>query len=62
MFQEIPQIPLISASRYLVKQGEVTKIVNDQASRLPFGKAKAGKQTLHIYLFNDIMLITKKKG
>ncbi|XP_053378788.1 uncharacterized protein LOC123528066 isoform X3 [Mercenaria mercenaria] len=60
--KEIAQIPLISSSRYLVKQGEVTKIANDQASRLPFGKARAGKQTLHIYLFNDMILITKKKG
>ena len=56
------QIPLISSSRYLVKQGELTRILSDSGSRLPFGKAKAGKQATYVFLFNDILLITKKKG
>jgi neuronal guanine nucleotide exchange factor len=58
-FQEIP---LISASRFLVKQGELTRIVSDSSSRLPFGKAKATKHPLYVFLFNDILLLTKKKG
>ena len=59
--QDMTQIPLISSSRYLVKQGELTRIMSDSGSRLPFGKAKAGKQATYVFLFNDILLITKKK-
>ncbi|WAR15294.1 ARHGQ-like protein [Mya arenaria] len=60
--KEIAQIPLISSSRFLVKQGEVIKIINKAAIGLPFGKAKSQKEKINLYLFNDILLITKKKG
>ena len=58
------EIPLVSASRYLVKQGELTRVVSDTASRIPFGKAFRGpaKHTIWLFLFNDILLVAKKKG
>ncbi|KAL3862356.1 hypothetical protein ACJMK2_008328 [Sinanodonta woodiana] len=58
----VKEIPLVSASRFLVKQGEVGRIRNESSSRLPFGKGKPSKQNLYLFLFSDIMLITKKKS
>ncbi|XP_041378326.1 serine-rich adhesin for platelets-like isoform X2 [Gigantopelta aegis] len=61
---KVKEIPLVSASRYLVKQGELTRIVSDTGSRIPFGKAFRGstKHNIWLFLFNDILLIAKKKG
>ncbi|KAK3602432.1 hypothetical protein CHS0354_022219 [Potamilus streckersoni] len=59
---KVKEIPLISASRFLVKQGEVGRIRNESSSRLPFGKGKPSKQNLFLFLFSDMMLITKKKS
>lgn len=59
---KIARIPLISSSRFLVKQGAVTKIVNEAGGRKIFGNAKPTKKIRHLYLFTDIMVMTKKKG
>ncbi|KAK3096874.1 hypothetical protein FSP39_004312 [Pinctada imbricata] len=58
---KVKEIPLISASRYLVKQGELTRVMTE-ASKGLFGKGKASKQSVFVYLFNDIFLISKRKG
>ncbi|XP_021366449.1 uncharacterized protein LOC110458828 isoform X3 [Mizuhopecten yessoensis] len=57
---KVKEIPLISASRYLLKQGELTRVLTDTSSRLPLRKGKT-KQAINIFLFNDIILISKKK-
>ncbi|KAL4219522.1 Rho guanine nucleotide exchange factor [Mactra antiquata] len=54
------RIPLISSNRFLVKQGDVIKVSNESSNPLNIGKTKTSKRT--IYLFNDILLIAKKKG
>lgn len=59
--REVPPIPLISSSRYLVKQGEVTRILSEAGKGI-FGKNKPGKTSIHLHLFNDILLLSKKKG
>ncbi|KAL5014745.1 hypothetical protein ScPMuIL_009015 [Solemya velum] len=59
---KIKEFPIISSTRYLVKQGELTRVVNDTSSRLPFGKARPGKQIIYLFLFCDMLLYCKKKG
>lgn len=62
-FNKVKEFPLVSSSRYLVKQGELNKIVTEGTSRIPFGKALGkSKEHVYLYLFNDILLITKKRG
>ncbi|XP_062571518.1 uncharacterized protein LOC134233571 isoform X1 [Saccostrea cucullata] len=58
---KVKEIPLISASRFLVKQGELTRIVTDSTSRIPFGKRASSKQPVYIYLFNDLLIVSKRK-
>ncbi|XP_055996098.1 serine-rich adhesin for platelets-like isoform X4 [Ostrea edulis] len=58
----VKEIPLISASRFLVKQGELTRIVTDSTSRIPFGKRASSKQPIYIYLFNDLLIVSKRKN
>ncbi|XP_033764186.1 uncharacterized protein LOC117345258 isoform X2 [Pecten maximus] len=57
---KVKEIPLVSASRHLLKQGELTRVLTDTSSRLPLRKGKT-KQAVNIFLFNDIILISKKK-
>ncbi|XP_076451935.1 uncharacterized protein LOC143287661 isoform X2 [Babylonia areolata] len=59
-FTKVKEFPLVSSSRYLVKQGELNKIVTEGTSRIPFGRRS--KEHVYLYLFNDILLITKKRG
>ncbi|CAH1774133.1 unnamed protein product [Owenia fusiformis] len=56
------KIPLISTSRYLVKQGPLQRIVNNSSSIPVFGKKGPSKQQLFLFVFNDIIVITKKKS
>ena len=51
---------MVSSSRYLVKQGELNKLVTEGTSRIPFGRKF--KEHIYLFLFNDILLITKKRG
>ncbi|KAK7473326.1 hypothetical protein BaRGS_00035458 [Batillaria attramentaria] len=62
-FNKVKEFPLVSSSRYLVKQGELNKIVTEGTSRIPFGKALGkSKEHVYIFVFSDILLITKKRG
>ncbi|KAH9490000.1 hypothetical protein Btru_036227 [Bulinus truncatus] len=60
---KVKEFPLVSSSRYLVKQGEMTLIKGDGGTRKPLSKL-LGPQKEHVYLFlfNDILLVAKKKG
>lgn len=58
----LQEFPLISASRYLVKKGEVTEIVSDSNTKNIFKRSKPTKNPLYLFLFNDILLVTKKRG
>ncbi|NXA40386.1 ARHGQ factor, partial [Eudromia elegans] len=53
---EIP-FPLVSSSRWLVKRGELTTYVEDTGL---FSK-RTSKQQVYLFLFNDVLIITKKK-
>ncbi|XP_023342542.1 rho guanine nucleotide exchange factor 16 isoform X2 [Eurytemora carolleeae] len=63
-FRELRAIALISSSRYLVKQGEVSRIQwkeSTESVRLTFGKRNS-RQNLVFYLFSDLLVISKKKS
>ncbi|XP_061711876.1 uncharacterized protein LOC133521122 isoform X4 [Cydia pomonella] len=48
--------------RWLVRSGEATQLVwKADESKLTFGR-KFHKTPLHLFLFNDLLVITKKKG
>ncbi|XP_035435919.2 uncharacterized protein LOC118266593 isoform X3 [Spodoptera frugiperda] len=48
--------------RWLVRSGEVTQLIwKSDELKLTFGK-KFHKVPLHLFLFNDLLVITKKKG
>ncbi|XP_064610369.1 uncharacterized protein LOC135474730 isoform X1 [Liolophura sinensis] len=59
---KIKKVPIVSASRHLVKEGELTRIVTDSSSKRPFGKNRPSKQSLYLFLLNDLLLVTKRKG
>ncbi|KAK6176851.1 hypothetical protein SNE40_015072 [Patella caerulea] len=61
-FNKVKEFPIRSASRYLVKKGDLVRVINDTGSRMPFGKKGASKQNVSMFLFNDLMILTKKKG
>ncbi|NWX88637.1 ARHGQ factor, partial [Nothoprocta ornata] len=52
-----PPFPLVSSSRWLVKRGELTAYVEDTGL---FSK-RTSKQQVYLFLFNDVLIITKKK-
>lgn len=61
-FAEVKAISIMSASRWLVKKGEMQRLMwRDIDARLTFGR-KIHKQTVYIFLFTDLLVITKKKG
>jgi len=45
----VQKVPLVSESRSLVKKGPLTQLY-----------FKKGKKVLHFFLFNDLLIITKK--
>uniref|UniRef100_A0A8C5T376 Rho guanine nucleotide exchange factor 26 n=1 Tax=Malurus cyaneus samueli TaxID=2593467 RepID=A0A8C5T376_9PASS len=55
---KIKPFPLVSSSRWLVKRGELTAYVEDTGL---FSK-RTSKQQLYFFLFNDVLIITKKKS
>lgn len=62
-FKDCKAVPLISSSRWLVKRGELVKVTFDLQSKRTFGRtARYSKTPLHLFLFTDLLLITKKKG
>ncbi|XP_042242574.1 uncharacterized protein LOC121879853 isoform X2 [Homarus americanus] len=61
-FREVKAIPLISASRWLVKKGELTRLTcRENDVKLTFGK-RISKCTLYFFLFTDLLVVTKKKS
>ena len=55
-------MPLISASRWLVKRGECTRVTwKENGEKLTFGR-RVQKQNLVLFLFTDMLVVTKKKG
>ncbi|NXP51614.1 ARHGQ factor, partial [Heliornis fulica] len=55
---KIKPFPLVSSSRWLVKRGELTAYVEDTGL---FSK-RTLKQQVYFFLFNDVLIITKKKS
>ncbi|XP_032824089.1 rho guanine nucleotide exchange factor 16-like [Petromyzon marinus] len=55
---KIKPFPLVSASRWLLKRGELATF--EEESRI-FRKSH-NKQLVHLFLFTDVLIITKKKS
>ncbi|KAM3932108.1 rho guanine nucleotide exchange factor 26 isoform 1-T3 [Leptodactylus fuscus] len=55
---KIKPFPLVSSSRWLSKRGELTSFVEDTGI---FSK-RTTKQQVYFFLFNDVLIITKKKS
>jgi len=63
-FRDLKPIGLVSSSRWLVRQTEAIRVQwkeSTESVRLTFGK-RNHKQTLVLYLFTDLLVITKKKS
>ena len=62
-FADVKAISVMSASRWLVKKGELQRLSwrDIDAPRLTFGR-KIHKQTVYVFLFTDLLVITKRKG
>uniref|UniRef100_F7GDA6 Rho guanine nucleotide exchange factor 26 n=1 Tax=Callithrix jacchus TaxID=9483 RepID=F7GDA6_CALJA len=54
---KIKPFPLVSSSRWLVKRGELTAYVEDTV----LFSRRTSKQQVYFFLFNDVLIITKKK-
>ncbi|XP_058258336.1 ephexin-1 [Hemibagrus wyckioides] len=54
---ECKALPLVSASRWLIREGKITQLVLDKNI---FGQKK--NCSLHFILFNDFLLVASKKG
>uniref|UniRef100_A0A672VCE5 Rho guanine nucleotide exchange factor 26 n=1 Tax=Strigops habroptila TaxID=2489341 RepID=A0A672VCE5_STRHB len=55
---KIKPFPLVSSSRWLVKRGELTAYVEDTG----LFSRRTSKQQVYFFLFNDVLIITKKKS
>lgn len=49
--------PLISASRWLLKRGELYLLFSEEAGIFRKGSGRV----CYLFLFNDVLIITKKK-
>ena len=58
-FADVKAISIMSASRWLVKKGEMQRLM--WRDRLLLGR-KIYKKTVYVFLFTDLLVITKKKG
>uniref|UniRef100_T1KQ37 DH domain-containing protein n=1 Tax=Tetranychus urticae TaxID=32264 RepID=T1KQ37_TETUR len=63
-FDKVKYFPLISESRYLMKKDEVVRLKQTSSSIIPArGRNPLWKKSpLHLYLFNDLLLIASKKS
>ena len=62
-FREVGRaVPLISASRWLVRRGEVTRIwwKDNADAKLTFGR-RVNRQNLALFLFTDLLVVARKK-
>ncbi|XP_073530854.1 rho guanine nucleotide exchange factor 26 [Phyllobates terribilis] len=55
---KIKPFPLVSSSRWLLKRGELTSFVEDTG----IFSRRTTKQPVYFFLFNDVLIITKKKS
>ncbi|XP_059547463.1 rho guanine nucleotide exchange factor 16 isoform X3 [Myotis daubentonii] len=56
-FGKVKSLPLISASRWLLKRGELFVVEETGLFR-----KLASRPTCHLFLFNDVLVVTKKKS
>lgn len=56
-FSKVKSLPLISASRWLLKRGELSVV--EEAGLF---RKLASRPTCYLFLFNDVLVITKKKS
>ncbi|XP_025067878.1 rho guanine nucleotide exchange factor 16 isoform X2 [Alligator sinensis] len=56
-FGKIKPFPLISASRWLLKRGELALFHGEEV-----GIFRKGRVNCYLFLFNDVLIITKKKS
>uniref|UniRef100_A0A7M4F0I3 Rho guanine nucleotide exchange factor 16 n=1 Tax=Crocodylus porosus TaxID=8502 RepID=A0A7M4F0I3_CROPO len=56
-FGKIKPFPLISASRWLLKRGELALLHGEEV-----GIFRKGRVNCYLFLFNDVLIITKKKS
>uniref|UniRef100_A0AAZ3Q1M9 Rho guanine nucleotide exchange factor 26 n=1 Tax=Oncorhynchus tshawytscha TaxID=74940 RepID=A0AAZ3Q1M9_ONCTS len=54
---KIKPFPLVSSSRWMVKRGELTAFVEENGI---FSK-KTSRQQVYFFLFNDVLILTRKK-
>ena len=60
--RDVRAIPLISASRWLVRRGDCTGLTwKEHGEKLTFGR-RVHKQSLALFLLTDLLVVTKKKG
>ena len=60
--RDVRAIPLISASRWLVRRGDCTRLTwKEHGEKLTFGR-RVHKQSLALFLLTDLLVVTKKKG
>jgi len=62
-FRDVKAIPLISASRWLVKRGECQRLSWKETGgeKLTFGR-RVHKQNLALFLFTDLLVVAKRKS
>jgi len=58
---EVKTVPIVSSARWLIRKGELTHLVwRGDEGKLTFGKNFSRIQ-LYMFLFTDLLVITKKK-
>jgi len=58
---EIKAVPIISSVRWLVRKGELTHLVGrGDEGKMSLGK-KFSRIKIHMFLFTDLLVITRKK-
>ncbi|XP_063061355.1 rho guanine nucleotide exchange factor 26-like [Engraulis encrasicolus] len=55
---KIKPFPLVSSSRWMVKRGELTALVEENGI---FSK-RTSRQQVYFFLFNDVLILTRKKS
>lgn len=63
-FDNVKSCPIVSSSRWLLKKGEATRLVMEYPSIRTYTLSKTprwSKAQNHLFLFNDMLILTKKK-
>ncbi|XP_075747038.1 ephexin isoform X6 [Rhipicephalus microplus] len=61
-FRDCRAVPLISSSRWLVKRGPLVRVSLDSRRRTWGRLVQCARTSLHLFLFTDLLLVTKRKG